>query len=183
MKRKILISILLVIALFITVGCESKSKNQTTENNTNTSSKNNSNTFKIKDVSFVFDQDSEFHDFKYKNSKELTLDESKYSLHLEYANKDIYDGRFVYRISLAYSDETNLEKFFDGYESKKVKINGITWHKATIKNTTDNKETKAIVYATEKNSTLYAVTTVEFVEANIDIEKLSQIFINGVTIK
>ena len=174
MKKKIILSLLIVVALFVT-GCES--------NNSNLSSKNNSNSFKIKDVSFVFDQDAQFHDFKYKNSKELTIDESKYSLHLEYANKDIYDGRFVYRISLSYTDQSNLEKFLDGYKSEKVKINGITWNKVIVKNTTDNKETKAIVYATEKDSILYAVTAVEFTEANVDIDKLLEVFINNVTLK
>ena len=174
MKRKIILIILLLQVAIIVTGCSS--------NKSNTLIKKNTNTFKIKDVSFIFDQDSEFHDFKYKSSKELTKDESKYSLHLEYANKDIYDGRFVYRISLSYSDETNLEKFFDGYKIKKVKINGITWNKAIVKNKTDNKETKAIVYATEKNSTLYAVTTVEFTEANVNIEKLAEVFINGVNL-
>lgn len=172
MKRKIFIKLLLALAFLTITGCKS-----------NIIVNGNTNTFKIKDVSFVFNEDSEFHDFNYKNSKELTQDESKYSLHLEYANKDIYDGRFVYRISLSYSDETNLEKFLDGYKSEKVKINGITWNKAIVKNKTDNKETKAIVYATEKNSTLYAVTTVEFTEANINIEKLAEVFINGVTLK
>ena len=173
--KKILLSLLVVVAVFTITGCGN--------NSSSSSSKVNSNTFKIKDVSFVFNQDSEFHDFKYKNSKELTLDESKYSLHLEYANKDIYDGRFVYRISLSYTDQSNLEKFLDGYKSEKVKINGITWNKVIVKNTTDNKETKAIVYATEKDSILYAVTAVEFTEANVDIDKLLEVFINNVTLK
>ena len=175
MKKRTIISLLVIVMLLIITGCKN--------NNSNSSLNGLSNVFKIKDVSFVFEEDAEFHDFKYKNSKELTLDESKYSLHLEYVNKDIYDGRFVYRISMSYSDATNLEKFLDGYKSEKIKANGITWEKVEIKNKTDNKETKAIVYATEKNSILYAVTFLEFTEANVDIETLSQIFINGVTLK
>ena len=176
MKRKILLSLLLLVALFTITGCKSNSS-------TSNQSKGNTNTFKMKNVTFVFDQDSEFHDFKYKNSKELTLDESKYSLHLEYDNKDIYDGRFVYRLSLSYTDESNLEKFLDGYKSEIVKVNGITWHRVALKGTTDNKETKAIVYATEKNSILYAVTAVEFKEANVDIEELAKVFVGGITLK
>ena len=172
MKKRVLLVLLVVITLFMVTGCDSSS-----------SSDGTSNIFKIKDVSFVFNEDSTFHNFKYKNSKELTKDESKYSLHLEYVNKDIYDGRFVYRISLSFSDETNLEKFLDGYNSEKVKVNGITWNKVEIKSTVDKKETKAIVYATEKNKVLYAVTTLSFKEANIDIDTLSEIFVNGVTIE
>lgn len=175
MKKIIFFSIIIIVALFTITGCSSNSTKQ--------ASKTSFNTFKIKDVTFTFDQDTKFHNFKFKNSKELTKDESKYSLHLEYANNNIYDGRFVYRISLAYNDETNLEKFLDGYESKVVKSNGITWHKVIIKGTTDNKETKAVVYATEKNSTVYAVTAVEFTEANVDIDKLAEVFVNGVQLK
>lgn len=108
----------------------------------------------MKNVSLVFDQDAEFRDFKYRNAKELTLGESQQSLHLDYDNNDIYDGGFAFRISLAFSGDTNLEKFLDGYESEKVTFNGITWDKAIVMSTTDNKEVNAIVYATEKNSTL-----------------------------
>ena len=174
MKKKILLSLLFVMMLFVT-GCGNRSSNS--------SSKSNSNTFKIKDTSFVFNQDSEFYDFKYKNSKELTIDDSKYSRHLEYKNSDIYDGRFVYRLSLSYTDESNLEKFLDGYESKKVKINGITWQKAIVKSKTDNKDTKAVVYATEKNSVLFAVTAVIFTESGVDVDGLAETFMNGVTLK
>ena len=55
--------------------------------------------------------------------------------------------------------------------------------KNKLSNKVDNKDTSAIVYATEKNSTVYAVSTTAFTEANVDIEELSNIFINTVTIK
>ena len=117
------------------------------------------------------------------SSLELKKDESKYSLHLEYANKDVYDGRFLYRTVLSYTNDSNLEKFFEGYERKKVKINGITWDKAILDSKVDNKATKAVVYATEKDSVLYAVSSLTFVESGVDIEKLAEVFINGVTLK
>ena len=87
MKRKVLLSLLVIVAVFTITGCGSSSSS--------TSSKSNSNTFKIKDVSLVFDQDSEFHDFKYKNIKGIEPDESKQAVYLTYTNKDIYDGIFI----------------------------------------------------------------------------------------
>ena len=173
MKKKLLLSILALVALFIVTGC----------NNSNTSSNKTTNTFKIKNVSLVFDQDSEFHDFKYKNAQGLEPDESKQAAYLEYKNQDIYDGRFLFRISLSFTSDVSLKQFLDGHKSEKVKINGITWEKTNLSNTVDNKTTSAIVYATEKNSTVYAVSTTAFQEANVDIEALSNIFINGVTLK
>ena len=174
MKKKFCLCLLTFLLVLSFTGCD---------NTSSSSSRSKSNTFEIKDVKFTFDQDSEFHDFKYKNDKNLPKDESKQSLHLEYVNKDIYDGRFVYRIVLSFSNETNLKEFLDGHSTEKVKINGITWDKATVSGKTDNKDTTSIVYATEKNSTLYVVTIFKFTEANINTEELAEIFINGVTIK
>ncbi len=171
--KKILLSLLAVVTLFIVTGC----------NNSSSSSKIISNTFKIKDVSLVFDQDSEFHNFKYKNVQGLEPDESKQAAYLEYKNQDIYNGRFLFRISLSFTSDVSLKQFLDGHKSEKVKINGITWDKIKLSNTVDNKATSAIVYATENNSTVYAVSTTAFQEANVDIEELSNIFINGVTLK
>ena len=173
MKKKILLLLFAIVSLFIMTGC----------GNSNSSSSSKSNTFKIKDVSLVFDQDSEFHDFKYKNIKDLEPDESKQAAYLEYKNSNIYNGRFLFRISLSFTNELSLKEFLDGHKSEKVKVNGITWEKVNLNNKVDNKDTMAIVYATEKNSTVYAVSTTAFKEANVDIEELSNIFINGVTLK
>ena len=172
MKNKYLLSLLIIFSIFLITACGSSSSKE----------KSKSNVFKMNDVIIIFDQEDEFHDFKFKNAKELEKDESKQSLHLEYNNKDIYDGRFTFRISLAFSEETNLNDFLDGHESEKVEINGINWEKVSISSKTDGKDTQAIVYATEKDSTIYAVTAVEFKEDNINIENLAEIFINGVTL-
>lgn len=175
MKKKLLISLLMIVALFTITGCKDSS--------TNTTSKTVSNTYKIKNVSLVFDQDSEFHDFKYKNVNGLEPDESKQAAYLDYKNQDIYDGRFVFRISMSFTSDVSLEEFLNGHKSEIVKINGITWKKIKLTNKVDNKDTSSIVYATEKNSIVYAVSTMAFNEANVNIEALSNIFINGVTIK
>ena len=173
MKKRILLFLFIILSIFIFTGCK----------NNSVLKKGSSNTFKIKDVSLVFDQDSEFHDFEYKNIKGLEPDESKHAVYLEYKNQDIYNGRFTFRISLSFSNELTLKEFLDGRSGEKVKVNGITWEKVRLSNKVDNKDTSAIVYATEKNSIVYAVSIMAFKEANIDIDDLSNIFINSVTIK
>ena len=139
MKKKIIVSLLVVVALFTITACGNSDTNSSS-----TSSKKVSNTFKMNNVSLVFDQDSEFHDFKYKNAKELEPDESKQAVCLEYKNSDIYDGRFTFRISLSFADELTLEEFLDGHKSEDVKVNGINWKKTKLSNTVDNKATSAI---------------------------------------
>ena len=119
----------------------------------------------------------------FSNENGIEPDESKQAVYLEYKNQDIYFGRFTFRISLSFSSEITLKEFLNGHKSEDVKVNGITWKKALLNNTVDNKATSAIVYATEKNSTVYAVSTTAFKEANVDIEELSNVFINNVTIK
>ena len=180
MKRKILLSILVVLTLFIITGCGSSNGSNSSNNS---SSKKVSNTFKIKDISLVFDQDSEFHDFKYKNAKGIEPDESKQAVLLDYINKELYDGRFAFRVGLMFTSETTLKEFLAKYQTTKVTINGINWDRIKVNNKTDNKDTTSVIYSTEKNGTVYVVTSLVFNEANVDVEELSSIFINGVTIK
>ena len=175
MKRKVLLSLLVIVAIFTITGCGSSSSS--------TSSKSNSNTFKIKDVSLVFDQDSEFHDFKYKNIKGIEPDESKQAVYLTYTNKDVYDGRFVFRIGMLFTNESTLKEFLAGKKSEDKKINGIEWKKIQVEGTVDQKETTSVIYATEKNSKVYIVNGIIFKESNVDINGLVDVFINTVTIK
>ncbi len=157
------------MGLFIITGCGNSSR-ETSK-------------FKVKNVSFKFDKDTQFGNFNYKNADGLEPDESKQAVYLVYENKDIYDGRFVFRISMAYSDETTLAEFLGDRKTTKKKINGIDWQTLSIDNTSNDKETTSINYVTEKNGTIYAVSILTFKEANVDTEKLAQAFMNGVTIK
>lgn len=178
MKKKLLLSLLIIITLFTITGC-----GNTKIESSSTSSVKTTNEFKIKDVSFKFDKDSEFGNIKYKNAEGLTPDESKQAIYLVYENKDIYDGTFVFRISMAYSDETTLDKFLEGNETTDKEINGINWKMVSIDSTSNEKETHSMNYATEKDGIVYAVSIITFKEANIDTDKLADIFIKGVTIK
>ena len=174
MKKKILLG-LLIIALFTVTGCNNS--------NSNSSSESTTKTFKIKDVSIVFDEDSEFHNFKYKNMKGIEPDESKQAIYLEYKNNDIYDGRFTFRIGLLFTSETTLKEFLADNKYEDKTINGISWKKVKVDGTTDGKETSSVIYATEKDSTVYVVNGIVFKESNVDIDGLVSTFINDVTIK
>ena len=169
MRKKIILGVLILVGLFIFTGCGNNS--------------NISNEFKVKDVSFKFDKDTKFGNINYKNADGLTPDESKQAVYLQYENKDIYDGRFVFRISMGYTNENTLDKFLEGRETTDKKINGINWKMLSIDATSNGKETKSINYVTEKEGTLYVVSIATFKEANVDTDKLAEIFMNGVTIK
>ena len=175
MKKKVLIIIeiiaILSMGLFVLTGC------------TNEESRSTTNEFSIGNEVFKFDKETTFHNFNYKNANGLEPDESKQSVYLEYVNNEIYDGRFVYRISLGFSDETTLDKFLEGRKTTDKKINEINWKMLSIDNTSNNKETTSINYVTEKDGTIYVVSILAFKEANVDIAKLAEVFINGVTIK
>lgn len=80
MKKKIILSLLVVVALFTITGCGKSNDN---ENNSANSSKV-SDVFKIKEVSLKFDQDKEFYNFKYKNINGIDPDESKQAVYLDY---------------------------------------------------------------------------------------------------
>ena len=167
MKKKIVLNLLIIITVFTIIGC----------------GKNNANTFKIKDVSIVFDQDAEFHDFKYKNMKGLEPDESKQAVYLEYINKDIYDGRFTFRIGLLFTSETTLKEFLADKKVEDKKNNGIIWKKAQVDSKVDGKEVTSVIYATEKDSKVYVVNGIIFKDSNVNISELMDTFINGVTLK
>jgi len=178
-KKKILLGILVFVALFTITGCGKSNDN---ENNSANSSKV-SDVFKIKEVSLKFDQDKEFYNFKYKNINGINPDESKQAVYLDYKNAEIYNGRFVFRISLSFIENTNIKDYLNGKKTTTKKINEINWETLTLNNTVDNKNTTSKVFVTEKGGTIYTVSVMSFNEANIDLKELSEVFINGVTLK
>lgn len=186
MKKKVLIIIAIIavlgIGLFVLTGCGDNETESQIESNIS-SNKSITNEFSIGDKTFKFDKETTFKNFTYKNAEELEPDESKHAVYLEYENKEIYDGRFVFRISLAYTDENTLNEFLEGRTTTDKKINGTTWKTLSIDNTSNNKEITSINYVTEKDGTLYVVSILVFKEANVDITKLADVFMNGVTLK
>ena len=189
MKRiivSILIALMLIVGLIVLTGCGNNKTEGQTESNTssnNNSNKSVTNEFSIGDKTLKFDKETTFKNFNYKNAEELEPDESQQAVYLDYENKDIYDGRFVFRISLLYSDETTLKEFLQGNKTVSKKINGINWSTLTLNNTADNKDTTSVVYATEKDGVVYIGMVQIFNESNVDAEALAEVFMNGVTIK
>ena len=175
MKEKLKLVFLITLLMLTITGCKSNNMNI---------SEDNPDTVRIENVFFVFDQDLEFNDFKFKGVKHLNIEESQQAAYFEYHNEDIYNGRFVFRVGLSFTNETTLQNFLGENQSEKVTINGITWDKVTLNNKIDEKDTTATVYATQKNSTVYAVSIIKFSEAEkVDLGKLTEVFMNGVTIK
>ena len=184
MKKKILIIVALIIVLcigiFVLTGCGNNESEDKTESNMFSNKKDE---ILIGNETLKFNKETTFKNFKFMNVDGIKPDESKQAVYLTYENKEIYDGRFVFRISLQYSDETNLKEFLQDNKTTKKNINGIEWNTLSVENTTDKKETKSIIYATQKDGVLYAVSILCFKEANIDITNLAEVFMNGVTIK
>ena len=73
MKKKVLLSLLIIVTLFVITGCGKSNDNE----NNSANSSNVSDVFKINEVSLKFDQDKEFYNFKYKNINGINPDESK----------------------------------------------------------------------------------------------------------
>lgn len=191
MKKIILVGFVVIVSVFAMIGCGKSdsgkadnggSPNGNEETTANTNQKR-TDEFKVGDVTFKFDKDAQFGNFNYKNADGLEPDESQQAVYLDYENKDIYDGRFVFRIGLLYSDETTLEEFLEGNAAVPKEMNGINWSTASVNSTSNDKETTSVFYATEKDGVLYAGMVQVFNESNVDAEKLAEVFMNGVTIK
>jgi len=176
MKKKLFLGIIVTILLF-TIGCDNSRKNNSSDASVE------SNEFVINDISLKFDKDASFGNFNYKTALELEQDDSSQAIYLEYKNEEIYNGRFVFRISLAYSDEISLEDFLEGRETTNKKINEINWKLLSIDNKSDNKDTTSLIYAVEKDNNIYVISFIIFNESKVNINKLANSFMNGVTIK
>ena len=170
------LAVLLVLGWVILTGCGNN------ESNLSETDKNVLNEFRIKDSVLKFNRESSFKGFSYKMADGLKTDESQQSIYLEYINNAIYDGRFVFRISMSFDNETNIKDFLEDRKGETESINGINWTKVTVNNTSNNKDTTSIIYATEKGSTLYVVSIISFNEANVNLSELSNVFINTVTL-
>lgn len=84
---------------------------------------------------------------------------------------------------MSFIESTNLKDYLNGKKTTTKKVNGINWETLTLNNTVDNKNTTSKVFVTEKGGTIYTVSVMSFNEANIDLKELSEVFINGVTLK
>lgn len=186
MKKIILVGFVVIVSVFAMIGCGKADNGDTPNGNEETTANTNqkiTDEFKVGDVTFKFDKDAQFGNFNYKIVDGLEPDESQQAVYYDCDNKDIYDGQFVFRIGLLYSDETTLEEFLEGATPVSKEMNGINWSTASVNTTADDKETTYVFYAAEKDGVLYVGMIQIYRESNVDAEKLAEVFMNGVTIK
>ena len=161
---------LLFIGLVIITGC------------TKNTSSNIGDEITIKGINFKFDDEREFKDFIYKAPVEIEPDESKMANYLTYENKEIYDGRFVYRIVMMFQENTKLEdalKNSNVSNPSYVNYNGQKWNRYI----TDDDKQDAIVFVTEKNNNVYVINVLKYKEVELPLDNLSKVFMNGLKLK
>lgn len=173
MKNKLIYSLLVILMIFTITGCGTKKEEKNEEV---------IGEFKVRNVTFRFDKDGSFEDFSYKYSSKMKLDGSQNTVYLTYENDDIVSGKFVFRIALYSREETNIKTLFSDpkysdYTTKK--INGLKWNIYSL----DVDNVKTYIYATEKNGKVYITNIGSYKKAEIDLDTLSNVFMNGVKIK
>ena len=180
--KKILIVVLLagvlIAGVFILTGCGNE--NQETEIKTN--NKTITNEFLVGDTSLKFDIDKTFIDFNYKTAEGIRVDETKLESNLYYENKNIYDGEFVFIISTSVIKNYSFDDWKYGPkegEYETIEINGIQWKAYT--DTSNGYTVKN--YVTDKNNSLYVFKFTKHNDANVNIDELADVFMNGVTTK
>ena len=174
MKKKLLLIIIVIVSLITITGCKKTNSSNTKKNNNKVS-----NEFKVKDVTFKFNKESTFLEYTYMNAEGLEPDESKLSNYLTYKNNDIYNGNYVFRIMMMKIEESSLEDVEKHYKDKnyeRVVINDIEWITYTNKSDTTN----VIVYLTEKYGNLYGTNIMKYEDCDLDLNKLAEVFMNGV---
>ena len=174
MKNKIALSLLVILMLFSITGCGTKKKEEKKEEI--------SNQFEIKNVMFRFDKEGNIEELNYKYSSKLKVDESNMVTYLTYENDDIVNGKFVFRIALFIKYDTNIKALFNGSQYKNYstkKINDVNWNVYV----SDVDNIKTYIYAVEKNDKVYVINIGSYKKANIDLDNLVDVFMNGVVIK
>ena len=171
MKKKLFVCLLLLISLFMITSCKGGS-----------GVVGKKNVFKLGEQTFTFNQDENFKDFHYKTAEGLTSDESNYAKYLDYKNTELYDGLFVFRIVMAYKENSTFKDLSDYPGDDKVETktyNGIKWKFYKFDN---NDNTVVNSFFIEKNNNVYAINIGRYKDAEADLDALSEAFMNGVSL-
>ena len=168
MKKKILLSLLVIVVLFIITGCGSS----------NPDSEAIPKQFTVGGNTIKLDQNFVFHDLSYKVGEGLSHRTTDLGDYITYENKDVYDGDFAFQIIVYYNEGKTINdvaKFVK--EDKEIKeINSIKW---TTYKTTSNKIV-GYAYLAEINGDLYAINITKYEEANVDLEGIATVFMKQV---
>ena len=192
MKKKMFLSLLILIALFTITGCVANKKSNSPTNN-------NSKEYKVDGVSIKLDSEDSMSKMKYKTSKSFDrrsgASTTVYSLYYD-ENKDKYDAsNIVFSISVTAnimqsesSIEYDINKLNNNSSLKNIsreqkKINDITWEYVSLDNyyeTGSNDHFKIHSYYYETYDGKYYTTYIISFNKADNIEKLEKDFINSI---
>lgn len=185
MRKKVLFIVLitiLLVGLFILTGC-TNSVEETGEK-TNEPEIKVVDEIKIGEETLKFDRSEVFYNFHYKHPEGLTPDESQKACYLDYKNEELHNGSFAFRIVMLFSEETTLKEVEEESDLKddthdNKTVNGIEWNVYDLR----TNEIPTMCYATEKDGIVYVVNVGAYADTNIDVKNLTEVFMNGVTLK
>ena len=145
MKKKIILSILVLMLVLLT-GCNSDVKKEDKTNNSNTKQEEKSSVpeAKVDDLVIKFNMSSSFQKMKYRfPEKAMTSSLGTYTI-MDYMN----GSEFIFRIGMYFFDNKSVEQTMTDASIESVgtkTINGITWN-AYEGDTKDGKKTKNFAY-------------------------------------
>ena len=170
-----LISIILMAGLIVLTGCETAT-GDIEEQGSKTETAKAVDKIEVNGVQILLNKEDKLKELSYKHSDDLKYDDYVYARYYTYANKDIYDGEFVFRIVVMYQENTTVESVIKNttykLDSKKT-INGSEWEKYVA-------DTGAIEYMYQKDTTVYAVMVEPHEGAIVDLNTISDAFMSNV---
>lgn len=165
MPRKLLLTLIVIIMLFVITGCD---------NNKNSNGKTTSNEITIDGEKIKIDKKANLKDLTYTYSDKLDVESQRVGVFLTYTKDNPQ-----FRISLTYAENSSLEdsiKILSVEEDSQVKVNGKIWN--TYKRTDDNGIYK--VFAYEYKNTTYIISFVKLPNSDIDLSDLINAFMNNI---
>ncbi len=173
MRRKILFSLLVIIALFTITGCGNNEMNNNTNNQKETENKKSDKLeVKVNDLNIEFDDTGSFKGISYKYpTKAITSNVGTYSI-IDYMNKD----EFIFRIAFYFFENKTLDQVMSNNSIPSIgtkTINNKTWN--VYEGIENDRNVTNYVY--EQNDGTYTITFVY----DKDIHELINLFMNNVT--
>ena len=172
MKRKIILSILIIITLFTFTGCSNKNE------------KTNK-TIKVNGIKYTFDNNDSFHDMKYKfekDNKNIKVNkEENYRGYVFYQNGTDEE---LFRITLSYKKDKDIFDEFSSFitkDSKTIKYNNLKWYHYYTSEKYDN--TILNFYVHQNNNDGYSISFAQVKDKNLDLNDYIKTFMTNVSFK
>ena len=170
MKRRIFLSLLIVLVLFTVTGCNKAKEKEKKKEETNTSD-NDKDKLIIDGYDLTLNEESSFSKVKFKYPKDAIISNPITTLMVDYKKKDSEES--LVRVLMGDMYGTNIDSSMTGFNKEGTKtINGITW---TVY--TDDQGRKN--YGFNKN---YSNVVIGFIYENPDLAKFEEEFMNNVTL-